>query len=1293
MTRPTAIPPALHLALSRDQPRLRRLHGRLRDKPDDVALKAAFEQACAQSIAERERRAAQMPMPTFDDTLPVGREAETIIELIRKHQVVVIAGETGSGKTTQLPKLCLAAGRGQAGMIGCTQPRRIAARAVARRVAEELKTPMGAAVGYQVRFTENVGDNTYIKFMTDGILLAEIQSDRWLSKYDTIIVDEAHERSLNIDFLLGYLKQLIRKRRDLKLIVTSATIDTERFARHFDGAPVLSVEGRSYPVETRYRPLADERGENDDTDASESRGERGMTEAIVHAVDEISRTDPLGDILVFLPGEREIRDTHLALARRKYRSTELLALYARLSARDQDRVFQPGPQRRIVLTTNVAETSLTVPRIRYVIDPGAARVKRYSPRQKLDRLHIEPISQASADQRKGRCGRIAAGVCYRLYSEADFASRPRYTDPEILRASLAGVILHMLSLGLGRVEEFPFIDAPDARAISDGWQTLTELGAVDNGDAGAARQLTAIGRQMARLPVDVKLARMLIAAQQLGCLREMTVLAAFLGIPDPRERPADARGAADTAHAQFADPQSEFIGVLKLWDAYRQAHEELTQSKLRGWCEKRFLGFLRMREWRELHRQLLLTCEELGWTLNEAPVEYAPLHRALIAGLPTQIGHKSEKGVFDAPRQRKFQLFPGSALAKQPPNWLLVATMLDTQKVWGLMAARIEPEWVIAELPHLLARKHFDPHWSRAQGRVIGSEQISLFGLVLAPKKPMHYGGLYPQEAREIFVRQALLPGEINARAAFVARNLATLQKATEEEAKQRRAGLIADEDWQARWYLDRLPPELNSAQGLDSWYGKLPPDKKKALEWSLADLLPGEGSELDRFPKYFPLGDVRLALHYRFEPGADDDGVTLDVPLHLLKALDAARLSWLVPGLIEEKAAALIRALPKPLRRNYVPAPDFARAFLQAYPQPDADAISGTLARFLTRTTGAPVAATDFDEIAIEPHLRMNLRLAERDGKVLALSRDLSALREKFGERAERAFAERAGEQLARDGLRQFPEQPIPAQVAGAAGVPAYPALVDEGDSVALRVFADADEALRQHVRGVRRLLEMALADRVKQARKQLPVSPKLGLLYAAIETAERLRADIVDAALNALLEHDLDLRDKAAFEARLAAVGGQLFAEAMRRLQLAETILAAYAEIKPKLESPLLGWARGNLDDLQARLNDLVHQGFLRTTPGDALAELPRYLKALKLRAERALADPVRDQARMLELKPFADALQHSATENRRAGIDWQAFRWDLEELRVQTFAQELGTRRPVSAKKLARLLQSVI
>lgn len=1284
--------PDLTLAMSRDQSRLHGLWSKYAAKQDS-ALLLPFQSAYQKSCEEKSRRAEQAPVPVFDQDLPVAREAEKIIELIGKHQVVVIAGETGSGKTTQLPKLCLAAGRGQAGMIGCTQPRRIAARAVARRVAEELNVPMGSAVGYQVRFTEQVGENTYIKFMTDGILLAEIHSDKWLSRYDTLIIDEAHERSLNIDFLLGYLRNLVTKRRDLKIIITSATIDTDRFSKHFHDAPIVNVEGRSYPVETRYRPVGEQQVLSDEgEDALKDKEDISVSDAIFRAADEITREDPMGDVLVFLPGEREIRDAHQLLERKKYRNTEILPLYARLSVKDQDRVFNPGPQRRIVLTTNVAETSLTVPRIRYVIDPGFARIKRYSPRQKLDRLHIEPISQASANQRQGRCGRIASGICYRLYSEADFQSRPEYTDPEILRASLSGVILRMLSLGLGRLEDFPFIDAPDSKAIADGWQQLTELGAVDK-----QRLLTDTGRQMAKWPIDVKLARMLIAAKQHDCLREMMVITSYLSIQDPRERPADAREAADRAHAEFTDPQSEFTGILKLWDAYKNAHEEFTQSKLRGWCEKKFLGFLRMREWRELHRQLLLSAEQLGWQQNSIAAEYSMLHRALIAGLPGNIGHKSEKGLYDAPRQRKFGLFPGSPISKSPPTWVLAANILDTQKIWGLTLGKIEPEWVVAELNHLLARKHFDPHWSRAQGRVIGYEQISLFGLLLAAKKPMHYGGLYPLEAREIFVRQALLTGEINTRSPLVQRNLATLAKAIEEEAKQRRAGIVVDEDWQARWYLDRVPAEINSAQGFDAWYHKLAPDKKKTLEWSLSDLLPNGDKESNLFPKYFALGDARLALHYRFEPGSEDDGVTLDVPLHLLMALDGGRLGWLVPGLIEEKATALIRSLPKNLRRNYVPAPDFARAFAQAYPAPTADAITGELARFLTRTTGAPVQTIDFDESAIDKHLQMNLRVADKKTGatqiILAQSRDLAELKKRFGSKAEKAFAEHAGERLVQEGLKVFPDSTIPLQVPGAAGVLAFPALVDEGDTVALQVFADKEQALQEHERGVRRLAEFALADKIKQARKQLPVSPKLGLLYAAIESSERLREDIVSAALKALLQHDLaDIRDKTQFEARIQSLSRDLFPEAVKNLNLAETILASYAQIKPKLESNLMGWARANLDDLQSHLRSLVHPGFLRETAAIGLKEFPRYLKAIALRAERALADPVKDQARMLELKNFTDALVDAQEKGQMHDLAWQQFRWDCEELRVQVFAQELGTQRSVSAKRLAKQLETL-
>jgi ATP-dependent helicase HrpA len=1368
---------AIDGAMSRDRGRLLGLWSRWQGRPADAATEAAFRGLLEQSRGQRRRRAAQPVAISMDDALPIAREAERITTLIRDHQVVVIAGETGSGKTTQLPKLCLAAGRGEAGMIGCTQPRRIAARAVATRVAEELGSELGTVVGYQVRFTDKVGEDSRIKFMTDGILLAEIASDRWLSRYDTLIIDEAHERSLNIDFLLGYLKQLLRRRPDLKLVVTSATIDTERFSRHFDDAPVVSVEGRTYPVEVRYRPLDEARpapvaegrgggrGRGDDADSDPV----SVNDAIVAAVDEITRLDPRGDVLVFLPGEREIRDAHQALERRKYRETEVLPLYARLSAKDQDRVFNPGPKRRLVLTTNVAETSLTVPRIRYVVDPGYARVKRYSPRQKLDRLHIEPVSQASANQRKGRCGRIAEGVCYRLYAEADFQARPEFTDPEIRRSSLAGVILRMLQLGLGRIEDFPFLEPPDERAVADGWQQLAELGAIDG-----ERKLTAIGRQMARLPVDVKLARMLVAAQKAGCLHEMLVIASFLGIQDPRERPPEAREAADNAHAAFADPRSEFLGILRLWEGYRAAHEDLTQSKLRDWCGRHFLGFLRMREWRELHRQLRLLCEELGWdsssdgafgtALLAAPAAlpaggdgearrkatrgelhkaarlaregakpaqsvtgpdvpgsgaaarpgkaktdsapgsaavpekvrvaaYQALHRAILAGLPTQIGHRTEKGDFQAPRQRRFHLFPGSALARRPPPWVLSATLLDTQRVWGLTNAAIEPDWAIAELPHLLARKHFDPHWSRAQGQVLAAEQISLFGLVLAPRKPVHYGRINPGEAHDIFVRQALVTGEINTRAGFVADNLKVLEQAREEEAKLRRAGIVADEDWQARWYLDRIPADIHSASGLDAWWKALPPGQQRTLRWSLTDLLPGEGSEQERYPKYFALGDARLAMHYRFEPGAADDGVTLDVPLHLLNALDPARLSWLAPGFVADKAAALIRSLPKAMRRNYVPAPDFARAFFEAWPQPSADDIRGELARFLSKATGAAVAATDFDEAALEPHLRMNLRLADAEGRLLAMSRDLDALRARFGERAGQAFAARAGKALAAEGLREFPAGAIPGQVPGEAGVPAYPALVDTGETAALRIFADRNAALLAHPGGVRRLLEIALADKVKQARKQLPVSPKTGLLYAAIESQERLRGDLVDAAMNAVLADGLgEIRSAEAFELRRADAGKRLFGEAMERLRLAETILGLVGELKPLLEAPLMGWARGNLDDMERQLASLVHAGFLRQTPADALAQFPRYLKAMILRSERAKRDPPRDQARMLELKPFVDALEEARLQGQAAHPQWSALRWDIEELRVSLFAQELGFRSGISPKKLAQRVASL-
>ncbi|MDH5833089.1 DUF3418 domain-containing protein [Luteimonas kalidii] len=1374
---------AIDGALTRDRGRLLGLWTRWKADPARPGAQEAFAAALQASVQGRESAAARIPAVAVAPELPIAAHADRIVDLLRAHQVVVVAGETGSGKTTQLPKLCLQAGRGVAGMIGCTQPRRIAARAVARRVAEELSVPMGGLVGFQVRFNDAVGERTAVKFMTDGILLAEIASDRWLSRYDTIIIDEAHERSLNIDFLLGYLKRLLPRRPDLRLIVTSATIDTARFSQHFGDAPVVDVEGRGYPVEVRYRPLegdasapgADATPGRGDGAASRARSQEeagpvSVLDGIVAACDEIMRERGTGDVLVFLPGEREIRDAHQALERRKYRHTEVVPLYARLSAREQDRVFNPGPQRRIVLATNVAETSLTVPRIHYVVDPGLARVKRYSPRQKLDRLHIEPVSQASAEQRKGRCGRVAPGTCIRLYSEADFLARPAYTDPEIRRAALAGVILRMLSLGLGEtgepggrrrrggrtrdaapgadvIAEFPFVEPPDPRAIADGWQQLVELGAID-----ARRALTEVGRTMARLPVDVKLARMLVAAQGHGCLHEMLAIAAFLGIQDPRERPPDQRAAADNAHALFADPKSEFAGILRLWEAYRVAHEDMTQSQLRKWCERHFLGFLRMREWRELHRQLKLQCEDL-WpdaghgrgrearaqdvagqestlprnapaggdrrgkaavhpasgaasdlpgasTASLPPRTYVALHRALIAGLPAQLGHLGERGVYEGPRGRRFQLFPGSTLARKPPPWVLSATLLDTEKVWAITNAAVEPEWAIAELPHLVARRHHDPRWSRAQGRVLGSEQVSLFGLVLAPKKPVDYGRLYPGEARDLFLRDGLVAGEINLRSPFLARNLAALEAAREEEAKQRRAGLVVDEDWMRQWYAGRLPSEIVDARSLDAWYAKAPTDAKRALEWTRDELLMGEGADAVRFPAFIALGEARLAVRYRFEPGAVDDGMTVSVPLHLLNALDPVRLSWLAPGFVADKATALIRGLPKALRRNFVPAPDFAAAFAQAHGAGEPDAFAATLARFLRRMTGVEVTASDFDEAALEPHLRANLRLVDvrgrGDGQVLAESRDLDQLRATFGARAAQAFSARAAEGLAQSGLREFPAAPIPESVPGAGGVPAYPALQDDGDSASLAVHADPAQARRLHPGGVRRLLVIAMLERVKQARRQLPVAPKTALLYAAIESAgavarapgggDRLRADLVDGALSALLADGLGgIRDADAFAQRRDAAGRALFGEAMQRLGQAEAILALVAEVRAKLESRLVGWARANLDDMQAQLAALAHPGFLRDVPSAALEAYPRYLKALSVRAERAQRDPLRDQQRMLDLKPLVDALAEVEAAGLGDASAREALRWDLEEVRVSVFAQELVARGAPTAKKL--------
>jgi ATP-dependent helicase HrpA len=1365
---------ALDGASSRDFGRLLGRWRGLQRRPDENKL-ASLAADIEASAARRRARVAAKPVITLDESLPITTRAEDIVELIRKHQVVVIAGETGSGKTTQLPKLCLAAGRGEAGMIGCTQPRRLAARSVARRVAEELNTPLGEIVGFQVRFNDQVSERSLIKFMTDGILLAETQGDPWLSHYDTIIIDEAHERSLNIDFLLGYLKRLAKKRPELKIIVTSATIDTARFAEHFEDAPIVSVEGRAFPVEVRWRSL-DQIGAASESSRGSRDMQQGSAEHIAAVLDEISHDDPRGDVLVFLPGEREIRDAHLLLSRRQYRETEILPLYARLSAGDQDRVFKPGNKRRVVLATNVAETSLTVPRIRYVIDTGTARVKRYSQRSQLERLHVEPIAQASADQRKGRCGRVSAGICYRLYDEADYASRAEFADPELLRSSLANVILRMLALQLGEVEDFPFLDAPDPRVVTDGYRRLAEISAIDE-----SRKLTAIGRMLAKIPIDVQLARMLVEGEKLGSLRDVLTIVSFLSVQDPRERPADARQQADAAHALFADPKSDFVGVLNLWRAYHDVHEELTQSKLRDWCSRHFLSFMRMREWRELHRQLLLVMQELGWrqdgeaTANDvdarAPQQEAgqsqgsgrrrrgrrapaaaerpaakvfqamahhgptdadqdaavqgaksvdqgealfeSVHRSLLAGLPTQVGHKDDKGVYRSTRERKFHVFPGSSLSKVPPAWIFSAQILDVGgRVWGMMNARIEPLWVEQQAAHLLRASCRDAHWSKKRGCVVAYEQVSLFGLVLVEKRPVTFQRQDPPLAHAIFLREALTRGDIDSRADFVRANQRVLEEALGIEAKQRREGLIRHEDDLVAFFEGKIPEEIASSRALDAWYRKARPAEQAALRWSLDDVMVGGlGLDAKAFPAMLEIPPLamdgrvpraqdaqerpqRYRLEYRFTPGDEADGVTLHLPLAMLNALPTARCEWLVPGLLGEKVAELIRGLPKPLRRNFVPAPDFARAFIEAE-SPRDEPLAKALAAFLKRATGVEISAAEFSAVELPAHFSMRYRLHEGDdskGRTLATSRDLAALRRQWEGQAREAFSRKTDIELTREEVASWDFEEIPARVQSDGGLMAFPALVDLGETVALRVFERSDEAAQAHRQGVIRLLRNALASDAKQARRRLPFGNALALKYAPMGGVDGLREDLLEGGFDDLLaRHDLDVRTAGAFEALRTQCARELFAAGVERLKLAEPIIEAQAELRPWLQPPLLGFAKASYDDLHEQLDSLLSPGFLRELPLTRLVHFPRYLKAMRLRAERLQQDPTKDQQRLLQVLPYwREYLKH-----RAAGVhdaDLAELRWLIEEWRVSLFAQELKTAEPVSAKRLAKALAIV-
>lgn len=1300
--------------------------------------------AQAQAQARRLTRAAAVPtVIEYPEQLPVSQRRAEILQVVRDHQVVVVAGETGSGKTTQLPKICLELGRGVRGMIGHTQPRRIAARSVAERIAEELGTPVGDAVGYAVRFTDRVGEHTLVKVMTDGILLAEIRRDRLLHRYDTLIVDEAHERSLTIDFLLGYLHQLLPRRPDLKLVLTSATIDPHRFAAHFDGAPVIEVSGRTYPVQIRYRPLSEPVTDDDGEDRAENGTQprntreepRDQVQGIVDATHELA-AEGHGDILVFLSGEREIRDTADALRGERLRDTEILPLYSRLSAAEQHRVFAAHPGRRIVLATNVAETSLTVPGIRYVIDPGTARISRYSHRLKVQRLPIEPVSQASARQRAGRCGRVADGICLRLYSEQDFATRPAFTEPEILRTNLASVILQMAALGLGDVGSFGFLDPPDRRQIRDGVQLLTELGALETGHREASSpenpssdgrnasgrtgppRLTPVGRALAQFPVDPRLARMLVEADRNGCLHEVLVIAAALSIQDPRERPAENQAAADSAHARFADPESDFIGYLNLWDYLQGRQDALSGSRFRRLCRDEFLHYLRVREWQDLHAQLRQVTRSLGMTTS--PQQTAPpagttspgnavhrvefpaglreqIHRSLLAGLLSHVGLKDPgNGGYLGARNAKFGIWPGSALRRCGPRWVVAAELVETSRLWGRVVARVEPEWIEQLAGHLVKRQYSEPHWERDRGEVMAAERVTLYGIPLVVGRRVGYARVDPQLSRELFIRHALVEGDWRTRHRFFHANRDLVAGVEELEHKVRRRDILVDDETLFTFYDSRIPTDVVSARHFDAWWKKARHATPDLLDYSTALLVNSGADAVDErdYPSTWDADGLRLTLTYQFEPGTDDDGVTAHLPLAVLNQVPDAGFEWLVPGMREELVTALIRGLPKSLRRVLVPAPDTARAVV-----PELDPAAGPLAEVLSwqlqRRTGQPIPTDAWDFAALPDHLRVTFVITGDDGKVLGRGKDLEGLRRTL-KPAIRATVARAGQELGRDALTGWTIGTLPRVVernAGGLTVRGYPALVDTGDAVAVRVLSDGAEQERAMRAGTRRLLLLTVPSPVRPVVAQLPNPAKLTLGDNPHGSIPALLQDCLTCAADALVtEAGGPAWNEADFDALVAAVRPRLADTLLKVLHRVELVLAATHDVERRLRATSSLTLLASVSDASDQLAGLVYPGFVTPTGADRLPDLVRYLRGLQHRLERLPERPGRDREAMARLVPVVAAyeqLRDASPAGRHDTDGVVRLRWMLEELRLGLFAQTIRTAYPVSEKRVLKAI----
>ena len=1286
----------------------------------------------------RERRIVEpnpIPPITFPEALPVSGRREEIARAIEAHQVVIVSGETGSGKTTQLPKICLSLGRGLgaggAGLIGHTQPRRIAASATGRRIAEELGTPFGEVVGYKVRFTDNLSPGASVKLMTDGILLAETQTDPLLAAYDTIIIDEAHERSLNIDFLLGYLKEILPRRPDLKLIVTSATIDADRFARHFGSdekpAPVIEVSGRMFPVEVRYRPVQEDSPavknaqgtpQKEPRQKSARETDRDLMEAIVDAVDELCR-EGSGDVLVFLPGEREIRDAAEALRKHHPPHTEILPLFARLSAAEQERVFKPSNARRIVLATNVAETSLTVPGIRYVVDTGMARVKRYSYRNKVEQLQVEPVSQAAANQRAGRCGRVADGVCIRLYDEADFQSRVRFTDPEILRSSLAAVILRMKSLHLTAIETFPFIEPPPGRAIADGYQLLNELGAVDDDNA-----LTPLGRELARLPLDPRVGRMILAARDHQALREVLIIAAALSVQDPRDRPIEAQEQADQAHRKFVDERSEFLQWTRIWAwfedaiAHKKSNKQLTDA-----CRANFLSHLRLREWRDVHSQLLTVVREHGWRLNESEATFEQVHLSLLTGLLGNVGLKADdEPYYLGARGIKFYLWPGSALLKKAGRWVMAGELVETSRLYARTIAKIEPEWLEQVGAHLLRRSLSEPHWEKKAAQVAAFERATLHGLTVYARRRVSFGKQDPARARELFIRGALVEGEFDTRLPFFAHNRKLVADIEQLEHKSRRQDVLVDDELIFAFYDSLVPQGIYMGAAFERWYrDEEKAGKTRLLFLSRDDLMRHEaaGITTDLFPKRMTMAGIEMTLTYHFEPGSPRDGVTLTVPLYGLNQVDARRAEWLVPGMLKEKAQLLLKSLPQKLRRHVVPLPEFAAGFVDRHGSPKfgAGGLLEALIADIREQTQIAMKQSDFKLETLPAHLFMNFKVIDEHGRQLAMGRNLAQLRAELGGQAQQHFQKlAAGATLSTSADASDDVDP---QAAAASSSTAlyenlttwnfgklpelleirrrgqtlfgYPALVDRGTHCDVEVFDSPEEAARIHRAGLRRLFGLQLREPIKYLERNLGGLREMSLQYMALGTQEELRDQIIETALDRACLQDPLPDDDASFHRRRDEGKGRLTLLAQEIARLTGLILAEYAAAAKKLvQAKSFGAA---YTDMLAQLNSLIGKRFVIDTPYAQLTHFPRYLKSIALRIDKLKADPSRDARLSADLQPLVQNYQRAIAQ--RGGVAdarLGEYRWLLEELRVSLFAQELRTPMPISVKRLYKVWESM-